>query len=349
MGWLLMSRRFTLFLFVIIFAVIGLLPIVQMFINSIVVDNHISFVNYQTLLSSNRSWILLKNSLALSLLTTVLATALGVPLGLLFGKTNLPLKNLLVYLFMLPLLLPPYITAVAWFTILGRGGILSSVLGANITERTSFFLFGLPGCVLVLFTTLMPIVMLLTITYVKTINLHLEEAARLVARWGTVIRGIIIPMILPGILLSSILVFLLALGEVSVPMFLRYDVFPVESFTQFSAFYNYSTGTAFVIPLIIITFFVLWGERRFLRDKTYQVKTASGEETLLVSLGNTQWLLFTVVSIFCFVLVILPIAALVIQSASLSTYLKAFERSSDSLLRSIYYACLLYTSPSPRD
>ena len=333
-----MSRRFTLFLFVIIFAVIGLLPIVQMFINSVVVDNHISFVNYQTLLSSSRVWILLKNSLTLSLLTTILATAVGVPLGLLFGKTNLPLKNFLVFLFMLSLLLPPYITAVAWFAILGRGGLLSNVLGLSVTEKTSSFLFGLPGCVLVLFTTLMPIVMLLTITYVKTINLHLEEAARLVARWRTVVRGIIIPMILPGILLSSILVFLLALGEVSVPMFLRYDVFPVESFTQFSAFYNYSTGTAFVIPLIIITFFVLLAERRFLRDKTYQVKTASGEETLLVSLGNRKWLLFTVVSIFCFVLVIMPIAALVIQSASISTYLKALERSYDSLWRSIYYA-----------
>ena len=334
-----MSRRFTLFLFVIIFAVIGLLPILQMFINSVVVDNHISFVNYQMFLSSSRVWILLKNSLTLSLLTTILATAVGAPLGLLFGKTNLPLNNFLVFLFMLPLLLPPYITAVAWFAILGRGGILSGVLGASVTEKTSSFLFGLPGCVLVLFTTLMPIVMLLTITYVKTISLHLEEAARLVTRWRTVARGIIIPMILPGILLSSILVFLLALGEVSVPMFLRYDVFPVESFTQFSAFYNYSTGTAFVIPLILITFFVLLGERRFLRDKTYQLKTTdSGEETLLVKLGNTKWLLFTVVSIFCFALVIMPITALVIQSASVSTYLKALERSYDSLLRSICYA-----------
>jgi iron(III) transport system permease protein len=186
----------------------------------------------------------------------------------------------------------------------------------------------------------MPIVMMLTMTYAKTINAHLEEAARLVAPWPTVARGIIIPMILPGILLSSLLVFLLSLGEFSVPMYLRYDVFPVESFTQFSAFYNYSAGTTFVIPLIFVTFLILSAERRFLRDKTYQLKPAEGEEPFLIKLGSAKVPLLILTGIICFILVVLPVAALIFQSGSLGTYFKAIERVGDSLLRSIFYAII---------
>lgn len=335
-----MSKRFTLSFIVVVFVVIGLLPILRMFINSIMVDGHISFVNYKALLLSGRAWVLLKNSLLLSLLTTMLAMAAGVPMGLLIGKTDIPFKNFFRVLFIIPLLLPPYIMAIAWFAILGREGFLSKAIGLAFAEKTSSFLFGLPGCVLVLSTTFMPIVMFLTATYVKTVNTHLEEAARLVAPWKVVIKEIIMPMILPGILFSSIVVFLLSLGEFSVPMFFRYDVFPVESFTQFSAFYNYSAGTAFVIPLIAITLLILLGENKFLRDKTYQLKPASGEESLLIKLGNIKWLLTAFVGTLCFIMVMMPILALIIQSVSFSAYVKAFEKSSDSLARSICYAVI---------
>jgi iron(III) transport system permease protein len=335
-----MSKRFTFSFVVVVFAVIGLLPILQMFVNSVIVNGQISLVNYKSLLSSSRAWALLKNSLELSLLTTMIAVVVGVPMGLVTGKTDMPFKSIFKLLFVIPLLIPPYITAVAWFSILGREGFLSKMLGSEVAANTSSFLFGLPGCVLVLSTTFMPIVMFLTATYAKTLNTHLEEAARLVAPWKTVAKGIIVPMILPGIFLSAVLVFLLSLGEFSVPMFLRYDVFPVESFTQFSAFYNYSAGTAFVIPLIIIAFLILLGERRFLRDKTYQLKPASGEEPLVIKLGKIKWPLFICVVALCFVAAIMPILALIIQSATFATYVKAFEKSSDSLSRSIAYAVI---------
>lgn len=312
-----------------------------MFIKSITVNGHISFVYYQTLFSSSREWTLLEKSFTLSLLTTMLATAVGLPLGILFGKSDLPLRWLFAVLFTIPLLLPPYIIAVSWFDLLGRGGFLAHVLGLVVAEVTSSWLFGFPGCVLVLFTIFMPIVMLLTITYLRTVNPHLEEAARLVARWPVVIKSITIPLMLPGVLLAAILVFLLTLGEFSVPMFLRYDVFPVEGFTQFSAFYNFGAATATAIPLAIITFLILIVERMFLREKTYQLRPAPGEEqALLINLGSSRRWLFTLVGLLCLITVVVPLLVLVIQSASVSTYVEALVRAGDSLLRSLIYAVI---------
>jgi len=105
--------------------------------------------------------------------------------------------------------------------------------GVSLAEVGSAGLFGLPGCVLVLTTVFMPVAMLLTMSYLRTADPRLEEAGRLVARWPRVLCGITLPMIRPGLVWAALLIFLLAVGEVSVPMYLRYDVFPVEILTQF--------------------------------------------------------------------------------------------------------------------
>ncbi len=337
-----MAKRVCLFGVVLVLIVVGLAPILVMLGKSLTVDGRWSLAFYRRMASSPREWALLGNSLALAGLTTLLAAAVGLPLGVLLGKTNLPFRRGFATLFTIPLLLPPYVTAISWFDLLGREGLLARVAGAGAARATSGWLFGLPGCVLVLFSTFLPIVMLLTMTYLRTVNPRLEEAAKLVARWPAVLRGITIPLILPGVLLAAMLVFLLALGEFGVPTFFRYDVFPVESFTQFSAFYNFGAATAAAIPLVIITFVVLVAERVFLREKTYQLRPApDGARMALIALRPAArgWL-FAAVAAVCAAIVVAPLLVLVIQSGSLAAYGDALKRSGDSLLRSLFYAAV---------
>ena len=82
------------------------------------------------------------------------------------------------------------------------------------------------------------------------------------------------------------LVFLLSFGEFSVPNFLRYDVFPVESFTQFSAFYNFKAATATALPLAAVTLLLLFVEAAFLRERTYQLRPSQVSERLPLILVN---------------------------------------------------------------
>jgi iron(III) transport system permease protein len=245
-------------------------------------------------------------------------------------------------LFTIPLLVPPYIVAVSWFNLLGREGFLSRIIGTEIAEVTSDLLFGLSGCVLVLFSTFMPVVMLLTMTFLKTINPRLEEAGRNVADWFSVLKGITIPLIFPGILLSSLLVFLLSLGEFGVPHFLRYNVFPVETFSQFSAFYDFRAATAGTIPMVGITLLVLLVERVYLREKTYQVQLAflQGNETMVIGLGRSRNVCTALTGMLSFLVVIMPLSVLLLQSMSFDAYSQAIVQAGDSLLRSLTYAAI---------
>ncbi len=321
--------------------VIGLLPILSMLAKSVIVDGRLSLASYGGLLTSAHQWTLMGHSLALSSLVTALTIAFGVPLGILLGKTDLPFRRFFTVIFVIPLLIPPYIIAVSWFDLLGREGLLAYFLGVSATRVTARFLFGLPGCAAVLFSIFLPIPMLLTIIFLRTINPRLEEAGRLVSRWRGVMKGITIPLILPGVLLSAMLVFLLSFGEFSVPNFLRYNVFPVESFTQFSAFYNFKAATAAAVPLAVVTLVVLLTEAAFLRERTYQLRPSPEVRRLPpVELGSYRKWLLGLVMILGFVMVILPVIVLIVQSAGTKAYIEALGWAGDSLLRSILYAVI---------
>ncbi len=336
-----MARRACLGLTVILLFMIGTLPILSMLMKSVVVDGHLSLASYGGLLVSSHQWILMGHSMILSSLVTALTTAIGVPLGILLGKTDLPFRRFFRVLFVVPLLIPPYIIAVSWLDLLGSEGLLAQLLGTAVIRATAPMLFGLPGCVIVLFSVFLPIPMLLTMVFLRTINPRLEEAGRLVSGWRGVMQEITIPLILPGVLLSAMLVFLLSFGEFSVPNFLRYDVFPVESFTQFSAFYNFKAATAAAVPLAAITMVLLLVEGVFLRDRTYQLRPSPGlDGQALIGLGARRRGLLLLVAIIGLVVVFVPVVVLVIQSAGLTAYVEALSRAGDSLLRSLIYAVI---------
>src|SRR5512139_1796454 len=292
-------KRAVLSAAVVLIVVVGLTPILVMLGKSIRVDGHLSLAYYRDLLASGRAWTLLGHSLAVSLPTALLATAVGLPLGVLLARTDLPLRRAFAVVFTIPLLIPPYITAVSWFDVLGRQGVLARAFSPTMAAASSAWLWGLPGCLLVLFSSFMPIVVLLTMVAARSVDPHLEEAARLVAGWPGVLKGITVPLIGPSVLLAGMLVMLLSLGEFSVPAYFRFDVFPVESFAQFSAFYNFGAATAAAIPLAFITFVVLAAERFLLRGRSDLLRPASGDGPAVIGLGPWRSGICGAVALLC--------------------------------------------------
>jgi iron(III) transport system permease protein len=335
------ARRGILSAAVLVLAIVGLAPIAVMFARSLIVNGAFSLENYRHLLATGRSWQLLSNSLGLALATALMSTLVGLPLGFLFAKTDLPLRRVWALLFTLPLVIPPYITAVSWANMLATHSPVSNFFGEAITEVASRLLFGLPGCVLVLTTTFMPAVMLAAMTFVHTVNPRLEEAARLSARPLRVLSGVTIPLIRPGMLLAATLVFLLALGEFGVPTFLRYEVFAVESFTQFTVSYNFGAATASAVPLTLLTFAILGIEWFVLREKIQALRPGGEDrDTYVIPLRAHRIWLFALVSLLCALVVIAPVLSLLVQAGSAQTFLRALHVVSDSLLRSVFLATI---------
>jgi iron(III) transport system permease protein len=325
MGRILNTRQVTLLLAGVVLVVTGLAPVGVMIVASFSASGHLSTAHYIEALGNPRIWLLLANSLLLAMLTTTLAGIGGVSLGLMLGKTDVPVRNALLAILSIPLLFPPYMLAVGWFEVIGR----------------SEWLFSLPGTVLVLTTAFLPVVLLITMAYLRAVSPGLEEAARLVCPWRDVLWGITIPLIAPGILVSLLLVFLLTVGEFGAPLFLRFDVFPVASFTQFAAFYNFGAATAAALPLLIIASFGLVLERRLIRAKSYQFR--GRQNYLRIPLGRLRPVVAAAVIFMALLLIVLPIGALLWRGVSPGALQDAWNRAGASALRSAAYAAIAAT------
>ena len=336
-----MDKRLTLSAAALLLSAIGLVPILVMVANSLDVDGRLSIAAYRRLWVDRHLVDLIGHSLLLSLYTTVAAIVVGVPLGILLGKTDLPYRRGLVVLLTVPLVLPPFVIAVAWSSVLRPGGWLGHSMAEQTARSLSAALFGLPGCVGVLFTAFMPVIMLLTIAYLGTVNPRLEDAGRLVAGWAGVLRRITLPMIAPSILLSAMLVFLLTFGEVGAPSYLRYSVYPVEVLTEFAAFYDFSAATAAAVPMLIVTLMVMGTEYWLVRGRGWETsaETFAGVRAR-IELKNWRFPLFVIALAWALATVMAPLAALAIQSFSSSAYAEALSRAGDSILRSITLAAI---------
>lgn len=333
MGRVLSSKRITLWVAVLVLLAAGVLPLCMMLAASLA-----DVGNYSGTLGNARIWSLLGGSLSLALLTTIVAGLAGVSLGILLAKTDLLLRTTLTVVLSLPLLFSPYILAVGWFEVLGRGGLVAQWAGSAAGETASRWLFGLPGVVLVLSTAFLPVVLLLTMTYLNAVNPTLEQAARLSSGWPAVLKSITIPLAAPGIVLSLVLVFLLTMGEFGAPAFLRVRVFPVASFTQFTAFYNFGAATAAALPLVAVALLGLSVERRVLQGKTFQFGWSGRRDSGRLSLGRAKIPLCLVVTLTSLILVAVPLGALVWRGFGVAALTEVLDRAGASALRSIAYS-----------
>jgi iron(III) transport system permease protein len=135
-----------------------------------------------------------------------------------------------------------------------------------------------------------------------------------------------------------VLIFLLSLGEIGVPMYLRFPVYPVETLTQFAAFYDLRAATVTAAPLLLVTLAVLGLQTR-LHKRVLQLgrRTPRGDAAEIM-LGTWRMPLFALVLAFAAVVVAVPLGALAVQSSSIETYGLALARAGDSILRSLAFA-----------
>ena len=336
-----MAKRTFLYTLILVLFVVGILPVLSMFFKSVFLDGHFTFKLYAEIFKSPNHLNLFKNSFLLSITVTLFTVFVGVFLGVLLFKTDIPMKEVFLFLFFIPLLIPPYILSLSWTYLLGRGGVLDFFLTPATILKINHFLFGFWGSFLVLSTIFLPIPIFLTLLFLKRINPEFEEMGRLFTNWKGVLKGITIPLIKPAIFVSSVLVFLLTFGELSVPLFFRYNVFTVESFTQFSAFYNFNLASAFSFVLAFFTLFlvfiveILWGREFY--GIIWEVKE---ERELLIELGKYRWLAFFSLFFILFFVVFLPLLILFLKSGGVDNYITAIEIGGESILRSLLYAFL---------
>jgi iron(III) transport system permease protein len=259
-------------------------------------------------LSTPRTWSLFLASLRIASTVTILSLAIGLPLGVLLGRSDVPLRRVALWLHAFPLFVPPFLLALGWFHLLGRGGLVGSELGARI-------LFSVPGVVLGLALALTPIVTTLVAVGLQAVDPSLEEAALLVAGPRRAAARILIPLIRPAIALAALVVFSLAFSELGVPMFLRVPVYPGMVLSRLGGV-DYAPGEAFALalPLFAVAVGLLTFERRAAGRRSFAVLGLRSREVPDLRLGRLRPVA-TAFAAAAALLPLAPVSALAIRAA----------------------------------
>ncbi|MCL6430388.1 MAG: iron ABC transporter permease [Anaerolineae bacterium] len=209
-----------------------------------------------------RFWSLTLRTLVVAGGSAGLATLLGLPVGIALGRLRLPGNTLLRALQVTPLLVPSYVSAIGWLHLLGRSGPLNRwLVGVLALEQPPLDAYSVWGAIWILGLAAFPLVALPVLAGLDGIDPDLEEEALLLgSRWDA-LRYVTMPLILPVLLGGALLAFLAGLAEFAVPSFLSVNVYTVEVFARFAAFYDFAAGAAAALPLLMIALAAFAGER----------------------------------------------------------------------------------------
>jgi iron(III) transport system permease protein len=302
---------------------IAVLPVCLMFLESFQTANGFTLANYASLLTSSRQQELLWNSLVLALATASFATLLGAPLGFFLAKLRLPSRHRWRLLLVTPLLVPPYILGIAWI-----------FAGGQLAEGFARWTFSLPGAVAMLSLSCFPIPMLVAEAALSRVPARLEEAAWLAAGWRRTLFSITLPLVLPSLASGFLLVFILSLGDFSVPSLLRVRVFATEVYTQFAAFFNFGAATAATAPLLLLILVLSISVRLLIGEKWITTRRSPGASALLLSEAWTMagMGLFSVMILLSSVL---PLLCLAMKVRHVETLIRSAWSTRDSIAASL--------------
>lgn len=193
----------------------------------------------------------LSNTLLAAGAATLLASVAGAALALATFQRPLPGSRVLSLGLVLPVLVPPFISAFGWVQAYGPAGLLDQALGIQLPG-----LFGGTGVTLLLFAQGVPLVYLACLAGLSSRGApDLERAARASgASTSTTVRTITLPLLGPALAAGAGLVFLSSASDFGVPAIVglpgRFPTLTTEIYKQLTFA---SSATSFTAAVVLAT------------------------------------------------------------------------------------------------
>ncbi len=224
-----------------------LYPMIAVIGKSFIVDGKFTLDIYKDLFSNNAK--LLKNSLFVAILTTVISTILSVAVSIYVSFSNSKYKKILILILMLTMISPPFVSSLAYISLFGRRGFVThNILG--LTANT----YGWKGIVAMQslgFTSLNALMLTGVIGGVDK-NL-LNSSLDLGGSFSYTIRRILIPLMKPGIIVVALLTFVRSLADFSTPIIIggSFNVLATHAYLNVVAYSDLPMAAAISILLFV--------------------------------------------------------------------------------------------------
>jgi len=236
------------------------------------------------------------NTMAVSVAASLVAILFGGTVAFLVTRTNLRYKKFVSAVFVFPYIMPSWTLALFWQTFFknvnaGAGtsnGILASMLGIYAPE---WMVYGFFPIALVLGLHYAPFAYILIGGILRNMDANLEEAATILKTpRSKIIRRITIPIVMPALLSTFLLVFASGMSAYAVPVFLGSPVRYYVLSTKMKSLMDTYSGQAYIIAAVMIAFgvLILLLNQRVTKSRK-QFTTVTGKSSQISQINLRAW------------------------------------------------------------
>ena len=348
-GWTLITAGCFLF-----FAFFFLYPISRILINSVYdfESGTFSIAAFQKFFTKKYYTNTIWNSLKVTSLATLSTAFFGSTLAYLARTMKLKGKRVLDIVMLISVLSPPFIGAYSWIVLLGRAGVLTNVINSLFGIKFDG-IYGFSGILLVFTIKLSPLVYLYVSGALKNLDNSLNEASESMGCTGLKkVFKVILPLILPTLLASALLVFMRALADFGTPMLIGegYRTLPVLIYNSFIGEVSQDHSFAAAISVVIVIFTtVIFLAQRFISSRVniemsamnpLEPKPAHGIKNIL---AHAYAYLFIILELLPIIVVAYnsfqnTSGTMFVEGFSIGSYQKAFSSMGSSIANTYVYS-----------
>lgn len=208
-------------------------------------------------LGDGHYWKVIGQTLELGVLVTVFTLLLSYPLALFLARTTSRWRSLLMALAVAPLLISSVARTFGWMAILGNQGLVNKTLQAlALTDGPLPLANNMTGVVIASVEIYMPFAILAMLSGFGRLDPELERAAAsLGAHRLAVLRRVVLPLTLPGVLTAALLVFVLSLSGYVTPRLIgggRVFVLATEIYDEAITSLNWPVAAVLSVLLLVL-------------------------------------------------------------------------------------------------
>ncbi|MCW3156001.1 iron ABC transporter permease [Achromobacter spanius] len=263
------------------------------------------------------------NSLYVAGWSALLASLIAVPLAYFTVRFDFRGALIIQTLGVLPLIMPPFVGAVAMQLIFGRSGSVNLLLN-DWFGFTIPFMEGLNGVIFVEALHYFPFILMNLVVALRNIDGAMEEAAfNLGSRGFRLFRRVIFPLALPGYVAGASLVFVKVFDDLGTPLVLgTTNMLAPQAYLRITQV-GLEDPLGYVISVIMIAFSILalWLSARVLKGRDYSTLQKGGNSIQKRKLGPLESVLAYGWIILVLMLVLSPhMGVLLLSLASVWSY-----------------------------
>ncbi len=312
---------------VILLAILVLAPVVPTLYQSLLdrplyeAGGVLSLDNYVRLFTEAGFGRVALNTVLFAGLTTVLTLTLAVPMAIVVVRTKLPGGNFLAAAMQWPFFISSLILGFGWIMMYGPSGFVS-VKVQQILGHLPWNLYSIPGMALTEAVALAPIAYTFCANALRQSDASLESAAQVCGAGPLrIIFGVILPMLRPPIVYSSILVISMSVETLSVPL-----LYGQPSNIQVFSTFLYKNGLQSINPdygilgaasalILLVTVSLVALQAKLLKDGQRFV-SVRGKATRprRLDLGWLKWISLFAIVFYVVMGALVPIVGLILRS-----------------------------------